>query len=34
MVGDCYKAAQILERTNEAYFLAAKLQKRTLILAG
>jgi 2,4-dienoyl-CoA reductase-like NADH-dependent reductase (Old Yellow Enzyme family)/thioredoxin reductase len=25
MVGDCYKAAQILEGTNEAYFLAANL---------
>jgi NADPH-dependent 2,4-dienoyl-CoA reductase/sulfur reductase-like enzyme len=25
MVGDCYKAAQILETTNDAYFLAANL---------
>jgi 2,4-dienoyl-CoA reductase-like NADH-dependent reductase (Old Yellow Enzyme family)/thioredoxin reductase len=25
MVGDCYKASQILEGTNEAYFLAANL---------
>ena len=25
MVGDCYKAAQILEGTNEAYFLASNL---------
>jgi pyruvate/2-oxoglutarate dehydrogenase complex dihydrolipoamide dehydrogenase (E3) component len=25
MVGDCYKAAQILETTNDAYFIAANL---------